>query len=354
MTNSTIAYQWEHASDDAQPTLRIVTGVMWGVATLSMLLRFIARRVKNSRPSGEDWAMIIGWVFTTVFCALMYVTVDRGFGRHTVLVKDVKSFTISLLSLEVMYNPAIVCIKGSILILYNHLFSQKSLRHVSWAIWILVVTYSIVQFFCELFVCYPIAKSWDPTLPGKCVRLSTVVTTCSIINIVTDVVILSLPIPYLWRLNMSTIRKVQLIGIFSLGGVVCIISIYRATQLHTVSLEDPAWADVNGALWSGIELSVAIVSGNLPVMRPIYNELFKHNESTDSVLKSHGPRPGHMSYPDLRPGQLGHEAKVSQGVFERLGSATDAASVEMNDVEKRRKIKHNAIVVRTEVNQQFS
>lgn len=103
--------------------------------------------------------------------------------------------------------------------LYNRLFAQRMLRWISWGLWIFTCAYSIAQFFCELFSCYPIASNWDPKVEGHCIDLATVIVSCSILNIVTDVAILSLPMPYLVGLQMSWTRKFQLMGIFLLGGL---------------------------------------------------------------------------------------------------------------------------------------
>jgi hypothetical protein len=90
---------------------------------------------------------------------------------------------------------------------------------VSWALWVFTCAYSIAQFFCELFSCYPIASNWDPTVKGHCIDLAEVVLIASILNIATDLLILSLPMPFLLRLQMSWTRKAQLMCIFLLGGL---------------------------------------------------------------------------------------------------------------------------------------
>lgn len=331
--NSTVAYQLAHPEDDQQKMIQIVTGVMIGIATLSMVLRVISRRMKNSPLSWEDYTMIAGWAIFIAYCAFLYNVVDKGFGKHTVYVPNVEQFTIALLSLEVTYNPSIICIKGSILLLYNRLFVHQKLRWFSWGLWIFTCSYSIAQFFCELFSCYPIRSNWDPTVKGHCIDLATVVVACSILNIVTDIAILSLPMPFLWRLQMTLTRKFQLMCVFLLGGFVCFVSIYRATLVHTVSLLDPAWSDVNGALWSGIELAVAIISGNLPICRPIYNKVFNHG-STNSGSRGIDPSSGPSSYPKLRSNSNNIETWVSHKNFERLGPSVDEMSVEMQPINK--------------------
>jgi hypothetical protein len=60
--NSTVAYQLAHPQDDQQKMIQIVTGVMLGVATLSMTMRWISRRMKETPLDLEDYTMFGGWV----------------------------------------------------------------------------------------------------------------------------------------------------------------------------------------------------------------------------------------------------------------------------------------------------
>jgi hypothetical protein len=66
MMNSTVAYQLEHPEDNRQAVCRIVTGVMLALATISMGLRVLSRKMKDVKLTWEDYAMFGGWVTTPV------------------------------------------------------------------------------------------------------------------------------------------------------------------------------------------------------------------------------------------------------------------------------------------------
>lgn len=57
----------------------------------------------------------------------------------------------------------------------------------------------------------------------------------SVLNVLTDFIMLAMPVPFLWRLNVSQTRKVQVFGIFALGGwyVLCPIQICRSSSSIT-------------------------------------------------------------------------------------------------------------------------
>lgn len=98
----------------------------------------------------------------------------------------------------------------------------------------------------------------------------TILGTC---NVLTDFIILFLPIYPLWQLQRPFKQKLEIMGMFLLGGFVCLASIYRAIVVHQMSRYDPTWEDNPIMWWTIIELSTAIISACLPTMRPIYMRL---------------------------------------------------------------------------------
>ena len=65
--------------------------------------------------------------------------------------------------------------------------------------------------------CIPLAKIWDPTLPGHCVDASTLYTTVAVIILVSDFMMLLLPLTWIWKSMMSTKKKVGVSCVFAIG-----------------------------------------------------------------------------------------------------------------------------------------
>lgn len=75
----------------------------------------------------------------------------------------------------------------------------------------------MAAFFPSIFSCYPVEKSWDSSIPGYCINYGTVTLVIGILNVIFDFAILGLPMPMLWKLRMSTRRKIWLSGVFAIG-----------------------------------------------------------------------------------------------------------------------------------------
>ena len=65
--------------------------------------------------------------------------------------------------------------------------------------------------------CIPFEKLWMPTIPGGCINLPKLYYGSQIPNIITDAIILMMPVKVVWNLHVSKTRKYLLLGIFALG-----------------------------------------------------------------------------------------------------------------------------------------
>jgi hypothetical protein len=84
---------------------------------------------------------------------------------------------------------------------------------------IFITLWMVSQLIIIGLVCIPIDAFWDITIPGKCLPMGTKaqMLMASVGNIITDVIILLLPVPVVLRLKLRKQQKVALLGIFSLG-----------------------------------------------------------------------------------------------------------------------------------------
>ena len=123
------------------------------------------------------------------------------------------------LAAEILYNPAIATTKLSIILFYRRLFPVRTFVIVLWCVFAFVAAYSTTAALVNLLQCLPIGADWDPNITPKCVNLDVELIILSSINVVTDVAILCLPMPLVWRLQTSRVRKLQVSGVFLLGGL---------------------------------------------------------------------------------------------------------------------------------------
>lgn len=79
-----------------------------------------------------------------------------------------------------------------------------------------VIYYSLATFFLSL-ACRPFEKTYNPFVPGRCLETYPLYVASAVINMVLDIGILVLPQQVIWRLQMSTRRKLGVAVVFTFG-----------------------------------------------------------------------------------------------------------------------------------------
>ena len=78
--------------------------------------------------------------------------------------------------------------------------------------------YHIPAFFITLLRCSPIRKNWEPAIPGHCITsVEAIFLADAISGLVTDLMILLLPVPLIWQLQIHWKNKLQITLIFAGG-----------------------------------------------------------------------------------------------------------------------------------------
>ena len=88
-----------------------------------------------------------------------------------------------------------------------------------WAVGIFIIGYSGVLGGASLVQCIPLNYIWDRTVKGYCLKIPLAATILAAFNVLTDIIILVMPMPLLWKLQMERKEKLQIMGMFLLGGL---------------------------------------------------------------------------------------------------------------------------------------
>lgn len=125
--------------------------------------------------------------------------------------------TKAFMGVQVLYFINAVLTNMSLLLLYRRVFGVvKPFRIALWVAAFLVVGYGIATTTLAFMGCTPFEKNFDRAVPGHCVDLVNFFRWNGICNLLIDFLILLLPLPMVWRLNILLKQKLILSGIFSL------------------------------------------------------------------------------------------------------------------------------------------
>jgi len=155
----------------------------------------------------------------------------------------------------------------------------------------------------------------------------------SIPNVITDVILVIMPIPYVWKLHAPIAQRIVLAAIFALGAFVGIVSIIRLSILveTTSGILDLTYTFKDVYLWSLIEIQVGLICVCLPSLRPMIrviglNSLF----SFSSRSRPSGATPDpYRGLSNGRSGQSGSRNKTNSYFGTQETRAGDEDEFEM-------------------------
>lgn len=213
--------------------------------------------------------------------------VKEGMGLHAgtaVPISNQVMIAKFLVVAEILYVFNLVWTKLSILLMYYRIFHFPYFKRWAYIIGTFVVLWVICITFLFVFICVPVQKLWYPDLPGRCINQVGTWIANAVSTIVTDLAILVLPMPQVWKLQLRLSEKIALTVAFSLGFLyalhpsdpgqaltnysVVFASAYRFSVLFSYTSADSSYTLAPTVGWTAIEMSAGIVSACLPTLRP--------------------------------------------------------------------------------------
>ncbi|KAJ5555953.1 hypothetical protein N7513_003595 [Penicillium frequentans] len=195
-----------------------------------------------------------------------------------------------------LYVTILWLVKFSLTVFYSRLTTglQGLATRVRVAYVVLGVTYAATE-LSLLLSCQPFHAFWqinpNPGIVCQATHSPVYVLVVVILNIVTDVYLLSIPLPLLWKVNIAWQRKIPLMALFSGAAFVIAASIIRAVTISTAGMDGAA----SGSQWACRETFVSIVVSNLPIIQPLIRRAFK-KIGLSQLFSSSGKKSGH-TYP---------------------------------------------------------
>ena len=168
--------------------------------------------------------------------------------------------------------------KLSVLLFYKRVFRGNTFNVAVWTMISIVSVWTVAFFFSNLLQCFPIWVNWESSggLVDYCINTNMMYLAQAWTDVLTDMMILSLPIPCIWALQMPARHKVGVTAIFLLGvltvlsGIAKLIVFYHIANVAAGGSFDVTWFETPAVLWPFIESALGIVGACLPLLRPLF------------------------------------------------------------------------------------
>ncbi|CAI7653933.1 unnamed protein product [Penicillium viridicatum] len=276
---------------DVLHTINIVTQALCiPLVTIFVALRFYTRFRFKQSLGVEDLACTIAWVLFTGYCGISIVIGQHGGGYPIAELspKEQTAFKKFCYIATILYCPMALFVKIALLAILTRIFAP--FRGKVWFIYIFLsclCCYYIIALIVKIRICSPIPRYWlGEQVPGTCLDQTAALIADSVISVVSDLIILVLPLPLTWSLQMSRNRKLRVIGLLGAGGLATGFSLYRLVMVLQGS-SDEGLMFIRVILSGNAEGGVGLICACLPVLNVMFAH-YKKNYSSQKYYQNGG------------------------------------------------------------------
>ncbi|KAI1073566.1 hypothetical protein F5B20DRAFT_574698 [Whalleya microplaca] len=322
----------------------LACGIVFSLLAVAFVcMRVLAKR-KANRPLDASDCLIIAACTVTMFYQGVCISsvLVGGVGFHVSEIEErfgVKSgsrtFNKHLVAIQIFWAITLGLCKISILHLFARVFVAQGFIIVTRFTVVLIVLWVLATVLSAFLMCQPLAYNWDKNIDGQCGNEMASWITTGVVNMVIDLIIVSMPMPYLFNLEVALSKKLGLAATFGVGLGTCVVSIARIATMTQIDYHDITWTIGHTVLFSALEPCIAVTLACVLVLRPLFGGRYS---STGTMKHSD---PGHCGVPRkdsrqfrqlnddssetrLRPEELGYRASIAKtpepsmtfGVFE--------------------------------------
>ncbi|GLB04461.1 hypothetical protein AtubIFM57258_010427 [Aspergillus tubingensis] len=240
-------------------------------AVIALLLRFYIRLHSKRALWLDDYSAACSAVLGLTYAGIAVAQTRYGLGLDAASFPDANVVMFSKIQYAggPTYILAILCFKVSLLTSYLRIGGfVATYRWSIIGVVIAVVCNQVIFTFLLTLACNPVAKQWDASLPGTCIDTVASYYALAGTSLGFDIVIIALPLPVLWSLQLRQAQKIALMALFALGFFITIIQIIRIftiKHLKTYTDSQPI------VLWSQVEISLGVIIACVPTYGPYFH-----------------------------------------------------------------------------------
>ncbi|KAF2431911.1 hypothetical protein EJ08DRAFT_696058 [Tothia fuscella] len=265
-------------------SLIIVNGVFLGLMTVGVILRIFTRTVVRRWFGWDDVFIILAYLFTIGLNIAIDIGVNKsGWNRH---VYDIPIASIGP-SLKLAFWAKLLFANASfftmlsLLAFYYRLIADTHDSGFRIALHLAVAFNTacyLSVLFAQIFICYPVKDYWTfPEPPGaKCLEEGPVTLASGCLKTFADLLITTLPIPLILRMNMQKRQRYGVAALLALGYIASIAGIVRTYFTYRTFYQtyDVTWWEYPGFLCAALENDLGVICACIPTLRPLWPHVF--------------------------------------------------------------------------------
>ncbi|KAK5627054.1 hypothetical protein RRF57_002769 [Xylaria bambusicola] len=292
----------------------------------SVIIAFLVLVTLVLRVVSRFWiALKLGWDDAFVFAASIFsfgqtvlfaLLVFGGLGHHAPTVPAPNQFSIPkvrhcwlasvyrgrslslrcqiLFSFELFHIISLNLGKISALFFYLKLFGQKSVSRITEWCLLAISSGTVGLILWQFLFCRPLSKMWEWDGLETCGDRQPLYVAVCVWSIFTDLLVLVVPLPVIWRLKMERIQKLRLSWLFAAGLSVTAASVIRLAYIVTIDYHnDFSFHSVPSTFLAFLEPPLTIICVSLPMLYSFLSKVWPGSKSRNTSTPQGGPHRSH-------------------------------------------------------------
>ncbi|OJK02335.1 hypothetical protein ASPACDRAFT_41160 [Aspergillus aculeatus ATCC 16872] len=258
-----------------------------GIIILLLILDFcllVSRLVIRAKHSDlSDYVLIFGFLATIGLVVAMYDTYAHGYGMTTshFTLGDLNESWKLFAPTEILWNAGTTSIRISMMLFYQQLFHPvRTFCKLTMVLIGINIANFITVFIIALSICQPMSYVFLRVGKGHCGNAMAYETYTAASAILFDGLVVVLPMPLLWRLQIKTSKKWGLSLVLGLGVVVCTLTVVRLIASYVYMADDLPKQNALVDFITGLEPTLGILIACLPFLPQVSSRLRRRYNST--------------------------------------------------------------------------
>ncbi|KAF9877333.1 integral membrane protein [Colletotrichum karsti] len=263
------------------PANEIIALILLAIATTIIAIRTYTRKHITNGFGWDDILVILAFIPATGFVVVGMISMDRyGWGRHVWDV-PVDRLTGSLqmgLASQILFDLATTFTKLSMLALIYRIAHEASRKFSLLVIGLeaFIAMNGIIFMLVAMLQCRPLSQYWTLSAePQNCINEAAHLLVASIINTVTDFVVVLLPLTLVRIVYKNKLSSRQMLIVNMLFGAGFLASFAGAARTYftwvMTTEADVTWNAWMNWLMSCVELFLGIICTSVPSTKPFFN-----------------------------------------------------------------------------------
>jgi len=302
--------------DNRGPTIIAIHWSMTSVATIFLGLRLYCKHLTKRALWFDDWILIGAWftiLATDIITQILVSEFKLGHHSWDLVINDLAKFIILLSSRATITLTALSWTKTAFAITLLRLVTGRTRAFV----WFIIISLQVTMGFSAAvpwIQCNPIAKTWDPTLPGTCwaAKVGTKIWIgTGAYSALMDFILAALPWTFLWGLLLRKTEKIGISVAMSMGVVAGAVGIVKCVKLPNLGSGD-SYNETDLYIWDIIESTVTMIAACIPTLRVLLRRASPAPSKASNITNSLNMKLSHT-----RPTGL-HDVSSSGGSDSRF------------------------------------